>query len=382
MKKIFNVFMVAALGALTLQSCDPLDDTYADLDKSGVDQSLVVDLEYEMVEADYTSLKGNTAANKSFSSDDSAKVLIPEFLNTKFRYEEETSSVNVTYLVNGVNTVLQPTFVYTLTTADYIAVNGASTGNPNVPRFTNLNSAASIIKAAEATNKTPLNGAVSKLTFEWNSRPVKDSTVTVIYFDGVWSISETLVAADYTLMGQSNPNFSSVATANSLISIYLANKYPYTITENAILPVVYQLWNSSTRITTTEVTVMKYSNGKWIETNGVVKMSSKFVVKDGKWVADNTIKYTLITNDYKVTIANLAATELPDASANIIRYGNFDMRYWNVDQINKYLGLFADAQFPTAVVGQVCQLTYVTYSPSATIVKSFVKKDNGKFEVQ
>jgi hypothetical protein len=382
MKKIFNVFMVAALGALTLQSCDPLDDTYADLDKSGVDQSLVVDLEYEMVEADYTSLKGNTAANKSFSSDDSAKVLIPEFLNTKFRYEEETSSVNVTYLVNGVNTVLQPTFVHTLTTADYIAVNGASTGNPNVPRFTNLNSAASIIKAAEATNKTPLNGAVSKLTFEWNSRPVKDSTVTVIYFDGVWSISETLVAADYTLMGQSNPNFSSVATANSLISIYLANKYPYAITENAILPVVYQLWNSSTRITTTEVTVMKYSNGKWIETNGVVKMSSKFVVKDGKWVADNTIKYTLITNDYKVTIANLAATELPDASANIIRYGNFDMRYWNVDQINKYLGLFADAQFPTAVVGQVCQLTYVTYSPSATIVKSFVKKDNGKFEVQ
>jgi hypothetical protein len=281
-----------------------------------------------------------------------------------------------------VNTVLQPTFVHTLTTADYIAVNGASTGNPNVPRFTNLNSAASIIKAAEATNKTPLNGAVSKLTFEWNSRPVKDSTVTVIYFDGVWSISETLVAADYTLMGQSNPNFSSVATANSLISIYLANKYPYAITENAILPVVYQLWNSSTRITTTEVTVMKYSNGKWIETNGVVKMSSKFVVKDGKWVADNTIKYTLITNDYKVTIANLAATELPDASANIIRYGNFDMRYWNVDQINKYLGLFADAQFPTAVVGQVCQLTYVTYSPSATIVKSFVKKDNGKFEVQ
>jgi hypothetical protein len=384
MKKIFNIFMVAAVGALTLQSCDPLDDTYAELDKSGVDNSLVVELNYELLDADYTSLKsvsGFASTNKAFSSEDSAKVLLPTFLSSKYRYEEETSEINVTYNISGVNNKMLPTFVHTLTTEDYIAVNGTATGNPSVPRFTNLNSAASIIKAAEATNKTPLNGAVSKLTFEWN-RPVKDSTVTVVYFDGSWTIPTILAAADYTTMGQSNPNFSSIATVNQYLPVFLENKFPYSLTEENVMSVIYALYNSATRVTTTEVALLKYTGGNWAVINGTVKNSSKFVVKDGKWVADNTIKYKLVTDDYKITIAALSLAELPAASANIKQYGNFDMRNWKVDQIEKYLGLFADGKFPNATVGQVCQLTYVTYSPSGTLVKSFVKKDNGKFEVE
>lgn len=385
MKKIFNVFMVLALGALTLQSCDPLDDTYAELDKSGVDNTLVVELDYELQDADYNSLKsvsGNSANNKSFISEDSAKVLIPQILSNKYKYEEETSEINVTYKLSGVNNKMLPIFVYTLTTADYLAVNGPiNVNNPTVPRFTNLNSAASIIKAAEATNKTPLNGAVSKLTFQWN-RPVKDSTVTVVYFDGSWTIPTILTAADYTTMGQSNPNFSSVATVNQYLPVFLTNKFPYSLTEETVMSVIYALYNSTTRVTTTEIALLKYTGTNWTVINGTIKNSSKFVVKEGKWVADNTIKYKLVTDDYKVTIAALSLAELPAASANIKQYGNFDMRNWNVEQINKYMGLFADSKFPTATIGQVCQLTYVTYSPSGTIVKSFIKKDNGKFEVE
>ena len=385
MKKIFNILMVAAFGALTLQSCDPLDDTYAELDKSGIDETLVVELNYELVDADYTSLKsvsGFTSTNKAFSSEDSAKVLIPTFLSGKYRYEEESSEINVTYNLSGVNNKMLPTFEYTLTTPDYLAVNGpVNANNPTVPRFTNLNSAASIIKAAEATNKTPLNGAVSKLTFQWN-RPVKDSTVTVVYFDGSWTISTILVAADYTTMGQSNPNFSSVATVNQYLPVFLKNKFPYSLTEETVMSVIYALYNSATRVTTTEVALLKYTGGNWVVINGTVKNVSKFVVKEGKWVADNTIKYKLVTDDYKVTIAALSLAELPAASANIKQYGNFDMRNWNIEQINKYLGLFADSKFPTAPIGQVCQLTYVTYAPAGTIVKSFIKKDNGKFEVE
>lgn len=376
--------MVAAVGALTLQSCDPLDDTYAELDKSGVDNSLVVELNYELLDADYTSLKsvsGFASTNKAFSSEDSAKVLLPAFLSSKYRYEEETSEINVTYNISGVNNKMLPTFVHTLTTEDYIAVNGTATGNPSVPRFTNLNSAASIIKAAEATNKTPLNGAVSKLTFQWN-RPVKDSTVTVVYFDGSWTIPTILAAADYTTMGQSNPNFSSIATVNQYLPVFLKSKFPYSLTEETVMSVIYALYNSTTRVTTTEVALLKYTGGNWAVINGTIKNASKFVVKDGKWVADNTIKYKLVTDDYKITIAALSLAELPAASANIKQYGNFDMRNWKVDQIEKYLGLFADGKFPNATVGQVCQLTYVTYSPSGTLVKSFVKKDNGKFEVE
>src|SRR5690606_14532921 len=114
MKKILNIFIAAAVGAFTLQSCDPLDDTYAELDKAGVDNSLVVELNYELVDADYTTVKGNSATYKSFISEDSAKVLIPEVLNSKFRYEEESSVINVTYALRDVNNKLQPTFVHTL----------------------------------------------------------------------------------------------------------------------------------------------------------------------------------------------------------------------------------------------------------------------------
>ncbi len=377
--------MVAAVGALALQSCDPLKDTYSELDKIGVDETLVVELNYELQDVDYTSLSkvsGNSAINKSFVSDDSAKVLIPNILNSKYRYEEETSAINVTYKLSGVNNKMLPTFVHTLTTEDYIAVNGTATGNPSLPRFTSLNSAASIIKAAEATNKTPLNGSVSQLTFKWNSNPVKDSTVTVVYFDGEWTIPTILVASDYTKMGFSNPNFSSIAIVAQYLPIFLANKYPYSLNEGTTMSVLYELYNSTTKLTTTEIALLKFNDGKWVVTNGTIKTTSKFVVKNGQWVADNTIKYKLTTDDYKVTIAALSLAELPAASANIKQYGNFDMRNWKVEQIEKYLGLFADSKFPDAAIGQVCQLTYVTYSPSGTLVKSFVKKDNGKFEVE
>ena len=384
MKKIFNIALLI-VGIALIQACDPMKDTYADLDLNKIDQAGVKELSVELAEADYTALKKSsnyTANNKAFSSEDSAKILIPELLNSKYKYLEETSTIDVTYNLGNVNTKINPTFEHTLTTTDYLAVNGPKSDNePNTPRFTNLNSAASIIKAAEATNKTPKNGDVSKLTFVWNSKPVKDSTAIVVYFDGAWAIAYTLLAADYTTMTQSNPNFSSVSAANTYIPIFIAHKFPYAITEGLVQPVIYALYNGSGKPTTTEVCLLKYTSGKWLVTNGTIKYASKFAVKNGKWVPDNTIKYKLITDDYKITVADLVKTELPDASANIARYGNFDMRYWNDLQIEKYLGLFADTKFPNAVTDQKCQLTYVTYSPSATLVKVYVKKASGKFEL-
>lgn len=378
MKKIFNIAALIATVALT-QACDPMKDTYAELDINKIDKAGVKEMAVELTDTDYSTFKkssGYTEKNKAFSSEDSAKILIPELLNNKYRYLEETSTINVTYNLSNVNTKMNPTFEHTLTTADYLAINGPkSDTEPNTPKFTNLNSSASIIKAAEATNKTPKNGDVSELKFVWNSKPVKDSIATVVYFDGAWNIAYTLLPTDYTTMTQTNSYFSSVAVATSYLPIFIANKYPYAIIEGAVQPVIYQLKTS------TEIALLKYTAGKWIVINGTVKYASKFAVKSGKWVPDNTIKYKLVTDDYKVTIAALAKAELPTASENIARYGNFDMRYWNDKQIEKYLGLFADAKFSDAVTDQKCELTYVTFSPSATLVKVYVKNAEGKFEI-
>ncbi|ADY51023.1 hypothetical protein Pedsa_0441 [Pseudopedobacter saltans DSM 12145] len=383
MKKIFNIAALIATIALA-QACDPMKDTYAELDINKIDRAGVREMTLELTDADYSTFKkssGYTEKNKAFSSEDSAKILIPELLNSKYKYLEETSTINVTYNLNNVNTKMNPTVGHTLTMADYLAVNGATNGQPSVPKFTTLNSASSIIKAAEAINKTPKNGDVLQLTFAWNSKPVKDSTATVLYFDGAWAIAYTLLATDYTIMTQANSNFSSAAVANTFIPIFIANKFPYSVVEGSIQPVLYTMYNGTGNPTTTEVCLLKYVSGKWIVINGTVKYASKFAVKSGKWVPDNTIKHKLITDDYKITIAGLSKTELPTASENIAKYGNFDMRYWNDQQIEKYLGLFAGVRFPDAITDQKCELTYVTFSPSATLVKVFVKNAEGKFEI-
>jgi hypothetical protein len=103
MKKAYKILLglvlVSAIG------CNPLEDTYDDLDQT--DPGLVLDIEYTLTSSDYNSFASKTdedtlvAENDMFADFDQAKRLIPEVLEDNFSYLGEGSSAVVTFEVNG-----------------------------------------------------------------------------------------------------------------------------------------------------------------------------------------------------------------------------------------------------------------------------------------
>lgn len=373
MKKIFYIALVLSFGSL-FQSCDPMKDIYTDLDAGAIDQSGVVDIELTLTDTEYKFLEkveGAEAifANKSFSTEDQAKQFIPTILDRKYPYLGEKSSAKVTYDLGNKDLKLSTPVLYTVGDDGYVAVTGGT-------RFKNFNSETQIINGVKYYHTNPKQGDWVKITYTWSATNSL-RTSDVIFLEGNWYISYVLEANDYTTMQQGFANFSTKETAEQLIPIFTKNKYPYIVAEGYTLPIIYILRLSSSNINPT-VALMKYSNGQWVVNNGTQKVVMQFAVTKGDWLADNTIKYTLTSDDHRVEVSKYVSDG--DAKASIAQYGNFDLKLFTTrSMIVEALGSFLKNKFPAAAIGQRYLLTYRTFNPNASATIWLELQEDGKY---
>lgn len=363
MKKITYYFGLFALVS-SIVSCDPMKEIYSDLDNGAVDKSGIKDITLELTKTEYDLLRGVEKANtpyssQYFTSEDSAKVLIPKILEKKYPYLGEKSTAKITYNLGNKNLAVSAPKVFTADDATYVAATGGTT-------FKNFNSNDQIIKGASHVLPNPKQGDLVRITYLWN--PTKTNvTSDVVFVNGVWHVCYTLVAADYTNMEQNFANFSTVDAAKSYIPKFLELKFPYTNVEGTIKTVIYAFSRtvSGSRLTTDELLLLKYTNGKWVIQDGTNKAEMQFAVTKGVWLADNTIKYTLTSDEHKLEVSKYVQDAA--AKASITQYGNFDLKLFTTRQmVVEPLAKFTKTKFPNAAVGQRYLLSYKTYNPNAT----------------
>lgn len=378
MKKIFYIALALSTSFL-MQSCEPMEDIYAEIDAKTTDPTGIKDIELRLTSVEYKLIDkvpgaGNTVKNNAFISEDSAKVLIPEILAKKYLYLGEKASVNVTYDLGNKNTGVSAPILYTVTDAVYETVTGGT-------RFKNFNSEAQILSGVRVMHTNPKQADLVRITYVWSATSAL-RTSDAVYLDGVWHLAYTLVASDYTTMEQGFANFSNTATAASYLPKFLELKFPFKTSEGLIQTVIYEYSRSvnGNRISTPELLILKYVSGKWIINNGTNDATLKFSKTKGVWVADNTIKYTITTDEHKTIIGPLVTDAV--AKASILQYGNFDLKFFtSTPDIMNYLGLFLKAKFPQAQVGQKYLLTYRTHNPSGNALAWLILGEDGNYTV-
>ncbi len=109
---------------------------------------------------------------------------------------------------------------------------------------------------------------------------------SVYTFDGsAWSIpsdSDILAASDYVAMGTTYGNLSSSLDPDTLLPIYLANKYPYA-SDGDSLDVFYNYYDGTD--TAFSVGFYTYLSGAWVNLNttGISVVESAFNLVDSVW---------------------------------------------------------------------------------------------------
>ncbi|WP_205503814.1 hypothetical protein [Rufibacter psychrotolerans] len=404
MKKVFYLFF--SMMAVLVSACDPLEDTYKELDEAR-GATNVRDLAITLTNANYQSLKDKPGVpsyvNTSFYfiSEEQAGELIPLYLDATYPHLDERSSVAVTYnqLVfdytnNNVATTAAtetspatPLPIYTLTDEDYTNIGVSNT------RLNISNNDGDVIKFLNYKYPAPVENQLVVFTFNaYNSRVSGTAAVTTdsyYYKNGAWRNAYHVTPADYTAVNRGRYN-NFEAIDNELLPAYFDRFLSNAITGAKVNDVQYVSYNyfasgsNSQRIMT-----MAFNGTNWYELKQdiVRPVTLLFAKKNGKFVPDLTIKYTLVQADYE-TIAGFTNVGTESNRANLKQFRNFyqagsstDGRYWTDAQIKAGLAELLKVKFPNAEVGQKYQLSYIVYRGSnTTVLTTFEKKASGNYE--
>jgi hypothetical protein len=399
------LYLICSL-TVALTSCDPLEDTYNELD-ANAGPTNVRDLSITLTNANYQSLKGKpgvpgyVSSNFYFATEEEAAALIPLYLNPTYPQLDEKSSVTVTYnqllfdyTNNNVATTTAtetapatPLPAYTLTDADYTAIGVSNT------RLNISNNDADVIKFLNYKFPAPVENQLAVFTFNaYNSRVSTTAAVTTdsyYYKNGAWRNTYHVQAADYAAVGRGRfNNFETID--NDLLPAYFNRFLSATIFNPKVNDVQYVSYNYFSGSASQRIMTMVFNGTSWVELKADILAPAKltFAKKNGVWVPDLTVKYTLVTADYEA-IAAFPNVGTEANRANLKQFRNFyqagsttDTRYWTEAQIFAGLAELLKVKYPTAEVGQKYLLTYIVYRGSNVTVQTlFEKKDNGNFEV-
>lgn len=151
----------------------------------------------------------------------------------------------------------------------------------------------------------------------------------VYKFDGsAWTVAPStsiLSHADYQDMGQSYDNMSGTTPA-TVLPKYLAQKYPYAVTDETVF-VAYYYYNGSATVTRCDQ--YTYDGSQWILYDGIVTETAQFVKTNGVWNYDPSLVIDLpygkgqaASTLYFQTCVDWVKDNVPDGSAYISSYGN------------------------------------------------------------
>ncbi|AMM50325.1 hypothetical protein TH61_02825 [Rufibacter sp. DG15C] len=375
-----------------------MDDVYEELDAlpKAFNPNDVRKLNITMSEANYKTLAGKPGVasyvntNFYFATEEEAGKLIPLYLNTAYPNFDNKDEITVTYNLltysfKG-NTVAERD-VYTLTDEDY-ALGGTT--------FKNFDRFSQVETYLNARYPTPVQGRLVNLTFNWfsnNQLPTTQvRTYSYFYTNGRWEETYLVTEADYLKVDR-NRNNAFAPADEAMLPGYFDNFLKSKVFGAKAGDVKYVSYavRMSSSSTLQQVMAMVYDGSNWTKLTRnffTEPRTLTFAFNNGIWVPDLTIKYTLVTADYEAIAAfPNVGTELN--RANLKQFKNFyqagsttDTRYWTEAQINAGLAELLKVKYPNAEVGQKYQLTYIVYRGSnVTVQTTFIKKDNGSFEV-
>ena len=173
-----------------------------------------------------------------------------------------------------------------------------------------------------------------------------------------------LASSDYDAMGSPGRynNFSSSDPASSYLPQLLSGMFPYAQEEQQIF-VIYKYYSSSAGETQTRGDLYTFS-GTWTYAPSTIETVMQLGMNGTAWEPDNTIKYTMTSDDYDVVSAAYADSN-PDASASMGQYGNYDINLWSSDEILESIGSILLENFPNSDEGQKYLVSYNVWTGSS-----------------
>ena len=209
-----------------------------------------------------------------------------------------------------------------------------------------------------------------------------------VFSDGAWEPSTGtyyLSSADFNSMGTGsgqpgeNDSFGSTVPPENFLTTFLKIKFPYAQEEDE-LTVIYDYFSSSSGAQR-RGNLYTLANGEWAGHESTIATTLQFGLDNGVWVPDNTIRYTLSSDDY-VTIGTALAAKYPDPTSSASNYGNFDRRvgnaaYWSNEMLAEGFDVLLTNLVPNAEDGQKYVLTFLIYNGSSGEESLAVIKTDG-----
>jgi hypothetical protein len=311
--------------------------------------------------------------------------------SSSLTYGTTAFDLNTTYLlVSSYNIETGVSNLYVLSTVEVL--------EPSEPEATNTGSAGTIISGVSIRQgfggptatidgirvANTWSAIMSDETLEEEVIGAKDaSKVIYVYTDGGWVIpsspSDTfylVTESDFAEMGIEN--FGSSTSADDYLPTFLNLKFPFALEEKE-LEVVYNYVSSSSGAQTRGNLYTKTS-GVWVAYQSIISSSFQFGHDGTAWVPDNTIKYTLVAEDYALVSSTLSTeTGYESATSNLSSFGNFNRTGdisgttepsggsgWNDFMMTRALGIVLNNIAPSAEEGQKYSITTTIYDGSTS----------------
>ena len=214
-----------------------------------------------------------------------------------------------------------------------------------------------------------------------------------MYSGGSWDAVNGvyyLSSADFDSMGEGSGqpgqynNFSSSISPNNYLPTFLSLNFPY-VQEDEELFVIYDYYSSSSGAQK-RGNLYTVTGGELVVHESTISTSLQFGFDNGVWVPDNTIRYTLASEDYAAIVSALAA-DYPTPTGSMSNYGNMDRRAgnaaeWTNPMVLEAVAVVLDIIDPSAADEQKYVVTIDVYNGSNTTEDFAVIKMSGEWVYQ
>jgi hypothetical protein len=370
MKK--NIMYLAAFISLVFAACNPLKDEINNIKPVQENKTLTI------------------ASTTLYATADAANTGIAAMLNNNYPHLGNGYKANVTYSFKT-NTIKPADSVfaniqYTVTTNDYTDA-AAAVGNGTFKTYSVAQAAAFLEwKYPQATTPAYKLVLLTYQFFQSNATPSAGVTVTEAFLllPNGWQKIYLVSPAQYAALGRGiNNGFTSADVANLPAYFNTLLKSDPNVASPKVGDVRYVTYKymQSGTIIHQKVYALSYDiTGSWVPS-----LTLAFLKKEGKWIPDPTIYYTLVRADYTTIGGSTAGTAA--GRANLAQFGSFDVtggaNNWTEAQIADGLIVILNAKYPNAPVdpGVPYKVTYALFRGSTpTGTKSFIKTDTGFVE--
>ena len=350
---------------------------------------------FHLMEAANTLPYAQFRARVGAKTDGSGKILFGIGASSStLTYGTTAFDLNTTYL-------LVASYDIATGTSNLYVLTNAATTEPTTPEATNNGDAGNIIAAVAIRQSGGVptgsidgvrvanswSAIMSDATLPAEVIGAKNSYESFYTFDnGVWKSPSdrfyTLSEDDFASMGLTS--FGSSTPQDNYLPTFLGIKFPYA-QEGDELDVMYNYVSSSSGAQTRS-NLYTFTDGAWVPYQSTINTTLQFGHDGATWVPDNTIKYTLVRDDYTfigTALETVSGYETPSASAK--NYGNFDRRvgnaaFWSDAMLVKAMDVLLAKVDPSAAVGQKYLMTYAIYNGSAGVESiSVIKNAEGKW---